>query len=332
MGKSAPQPPDPKETGAAATGTNIGTAIANAMMGNVDQIGPDGTKTTEKIGYYEWYDPYTGHKYDIPTFRETTTLSDAQQRIKDQQDAAQFNLSGLANQQSAFLKDYMAQPVSLDNEATEARLFDLGRKRLDPMFAQRESDLRARLTNMGLRPGSEAWNREWMNETQGRNDAYNELLLRGRGQAVQERLTERNQPLNEIGALLSGSQVDMPQFGAVDMPTIPTTDVGGLINENYNQRLGIWERQNAMTQNILGGLFSLGGKLIGLSDDRMKKNKRRLGDVDDDMGVWAFNYKGERAGTPKHIGLMASEVEKEKPGAIIRRQGLRFVDYGKALA
>jgi hypothetical protein len=71
--------------------------------------------------------------------------------------------------------------------------------------------------------------------------------------------------------------------------------------------------------------------LIGLSDDDEKKNKERHGDVDGEMGLWTFNYKDEPAGTPRHVGLMASEVQKEKPKAVIKKGGKRYVDYGKAL-
>jgi hypothetical protein len=85
----------------------------------------------------------------------------------------------------------------------------------------------------------------------------------------------------------------------------------------------------------LGGLFTGIGQGIGnwiVSDDDAKKNKKRHGKVDGEMGLWTFNYRGEPAGTPKHVGLMASEVEKEKPSAVKRgKDGLRRVDYGKAL-
>ena len=51
MGKpKPPEPPDPKETGAAATGTNIGTAIANNAMGMVNQVTPDGSLTYGQSG------------------------------------------------------------------------------------------------------------------------------------------------------------------------------------------------------------------------------------------------------------------------------------------
>jgi len=205
---------------------------------------------------------------------------------------------------------------------------ELGRKRLDPMFAQREEDLRSRLMNMGLRPGSEAWDREWTNETQARNDAYNQLLLTGRGQAVQEALTERNQPINEISALLAGSQVDQPNFLGSTVGAIPTTDVAGLINENYNQKLGIWQQQNAQTQNILGGLFSLGGKLIGLSDLLEKVDVKRIGTLDNGLGVYSYRYRNSDA---TQIGVLAQEVEQMRPEAVFKIGDTRFVDYEKAV-
>lgn len=42
---SAPEPTDPQETASAQTGTNINTAVANTIMGNMDQYTPDGSVT-----------------------------------------------------------------------------------------------------------------------------------------------------------------------------------------------------------------------------------------------------------------------------------------------
>ncbi|PII38583.1 hypothetical protein T190_18770 [Sinorhizobium meliloti CCBAU 01290] len=42
MGKQkAPSPPDPNKTASAQTATNIGTAIANQTLGNVNQVTPE---------------------------------------------------------------------------------------------------------------------------------------------------------------------------------------------------------------------------------------------------------------------------------------------------
>lgn len=278
------------------------------------------------------YDPYTGKSYDIPTFSRYTELSDAQKAIKGQNDGASLNLATLGNKLSGTLGDQLTGNFQLGNEAVEGRLFDLGSKRLDPAFAKQEEATRTRLLNSGIREGSDAWNSEMGRMGEQKNDAYNQLLLQGRGQASQELLTEDNQRINQISALMSGGQVSQPNFMGANMASIPTTDNAGIISNYDNQKLRAWEQSQASMGGMFGGLMGLGGKLIGLSDDDAKKNKERHGDVDGEMGLWTFNYKGEPAGTPKHTGLMASEVEKVKPSAVKRgKDGLRRVDYGKAL-
>ncbi len=156
-----------------------------------------------------------------------------------------------------------------------------------------------------------------------------------RNQALQETFATRNQPLNEIAALLSGSQLQSPQWVNSNMPTIPTVDYAGLVNTNYNQKLGAWQQQNAQSQGLLGGLLGLGGRRLSkpaLSDDKAKTDKERLGDLGRGMGLWSYRYKDDGKDKPKRVGLMASEVEKAVPEAVSRRRdGLRQVDYGKAL-
>jgi hypothetical protein len=109
---------------------------------------------------------------------------------------------------------------------------------------------------------------------------------------------------------------------------MPTVDYAGIVQQNYANQMGAYNAKQAQMGGLLGGL----GSLFSLSDDNAKKNKTRHGDVKGKMGVWSYNYKGEPAGTPKHVGLMASEVERSVPGAIKRKGGLRYVNYEKALS
>ncbi|MDX5370192.1 MAG: hypothetical protein LPL29_12540 [Alphaproteobacteria bacterium] len=263
MGRSkAPTPPDPKETASAQTSTNIGTAIANNMMGMVNQYSPDGSLTHERTGSYTYRDPYTGRSHVFPTYTSTLSLSDAQKAIKSQTDAAELNLAETANQQSDFLKDYLGTPFSADTDEIEGRLEELGRKRLDPLMGQRRDAMTTRLANQGIAPGSEAYNREMALLGQQENDAYNQMFLQGRGQAFSELQALRNQPINEITALLSGSQVSNPQVSMYQPQGAATTDVAGLINQNYNQRLNKYQQDMASRNSILGGLFGLGAKAI----------------------------------------------------------------------
>lgn len=327
IGKSAPKPPDPKDTSAAQTGTSVSTSIANAFLQNTNKVGPDGTTTFDQTGDYTWTDPYTGKTYTVPRFTETVELSPEQQAIFDQKKAAEANIAGIANDQSAFLKDYLNKPLDLNNEAVESRLFDLGSKRLDPKFAAQEESLDSQLALKGLQPGSAAWSAAKTQLSEAKNDAYNQLALTGRQQAVQEALTERNQPLNEIIGLLSGSQVQAPQFSPAQIGAIPTTDNAGLINQNYQQKLQAHQQNQAQ----LGGLFGGIGSIFGaLSDKRAKTDISKVGETDDGQKIYAYRYK---SGGPMQLGLMAQEVEKKTPEAVQEGpDGLKRVDYAKALS
>lgn len=265
MGKSSPSPPpapDPKATAAAQTATNIGTAIANANMGNVNQVTPDGSLTYSQSGTYDYKDPNDGRSYAIPQYTATQTLSPEQQAIQDQNKGAQLNLASLANDQSGFLKNYMSTPVNLSNDATESRLMELGRKRLDPVLAERAQNTEQSLADRGVKMGSAAYDRAMALNTQGDNDAYNQLLLNGRGQATQEALTERNQPINEITALLSGSQVSQPNFVSTNQPSAPTTDVAGITQNNYQNQMQGYNGQVSQNNAQMGGMFSMGGSAL----------------------------------------------------------------------
>ena len=204
---------------------------------------------------------------------------------------------------------------------------ELGRARLDPALKQRDEAIRSRLANQGIKAGSAAYDREMTLMNQGRNDAYNQLLLSGRSQAFQEALAKRNQPINEITALLSGSQVSQPQFMGANMPTIPTTDYAGLINQDFSNRMGIWQQKMAQQQSLYGGLLGFGGALLGLSDERTKEDIEKVGKLDG-HNLYRYSYRDDPTKT-KHVGVMAQEVEKKRPDAVLRREdGMRVVDYG----
>ncbi len=65
-----------------------------------------------------------------------------------------------------------------------------------------------------------------------------------------------------------------------------------------------------------------------LSDKRAKKNIKEVGELDNGLPVYAFEYKD---GGPVQIWLMAQDVEKKKPEAVHKRRGLfHMVDYAKA--
>lgn len=258
-----PTPPDPHETAAAQTGTNIGTAVANNAMGMVNQVTPDGSLTYSQNGTYSWTDPYTHQTYNLPQYTATTAFSANGQAIADQNGQTRLNLAQIGNQQSSFLQDYLSHPFNGDTSAIEGRLSELGRQRLDPQFAQERGALESQLANQGITPGSAAYDHAMQQFGQTKNDAYNSLYLNGRGQAFGELQALRNQPINEIMALLSGSQVSQPNVSVAQPQGAATTDVAGLINNNYNQRYQNYANAVNQQNGVLGGLFGLGGTILG---------------------------------------------------------------------
>jgi hypothetical protein len=336
---SPPKPTPPGQTAAAQVSQNIGTAIANSYLNNVNQYGPDGAKEFDITGYKEYVDnsdPNNPITYQIPTYAETTTLSDEQKAIKAQQDAASLNLSSLANQQSGFLQDYMAKPFQYDvgeHEKWAGGLYDkLNSERED----RQQQALQTQLANSGVKLGSDAYGRALQTQGKATEDARNQFMLDSYKTGFQSAQATRNQPINEIGALMSGGQVSMPVFGGTPNYTIPTTDRAGINAAYDNYRLQAWQMEQAQRGQMLGGLFSLGSALI--SDERAKKDKQRVGtkmvEGDDGsvkpVGLFAFNYKGEPGGRRKHVGVMAQELRKVKPSAVKRTPGgLLAVDYAR---
>ena len=282
MGSKAPKPTPPTETSAAATGTNVSTAIANAYMQNMNETTPDGTKTFDQTGMRQVTDPYTGMTYDIPTFSVEQTLSGTQQGIKNQNDRASLNMATTGANLAESLGGQLETNFSLGNDATESRLFELGSARLDPMFANRDMDLRSRLANQGIKVGSEAYDREMQLAGQQENDAYNQLLLQGRGLANQEILSEDNQRINQISALMNGGQVSQPNFmTGAQVAGAPTTDNAAIIANSDAQQMAAWQQNQAAMGSMLGGI----GGLFSLSDERTKTDKKKLGETKDGIGL-----------------------------------------------
>ncbi len=153
-------------------------------------------------------------------------------------------------------------PVNLQT-ATEDKINKLGAARLDPRFAQEGAALDTQLINKGIRPGSQPWTDAHTQFSQQKNDAYNQLYLTGRGQGAQEALTERNQPINEISALLSGSQVSQPGFTSTPQPGVAPTDVIGAQQQSLNQQNVGFNAQQAQNNALMSGLFGLGSSAFG---------------------------------------------------------------------
>lgn len=315
----APSPPDPKETAAAQGQMNKETAIAQYGLNATNQVTPYGNLTYNQIG--KWSD-------GTPRYQATQTLSPDQQKLLDAQEQLGINLGNLGVAQSGRLNSLLSKPFDLSNEATESRLMELGRKRLDPLLADRRASTEQDLYNRGVRPGSTAYDRGMTAVTEGENDAYNQLLLQGRQQAVQEALTQRTQPINEILALAGGPQVTQPNFVNTPGSQISPPDYQGAVNQKYQADL-------ANYQSGMSGLFGIGSAALGgwatggfkFSDERLKTDKHKVGETGDGIGVYSYRYKGSPM---MQLGVMAQETQKKRPDAVARHpSGYLMVNYDR---
>ena len=264
MGKpSAPKPPDPIKTGSAQTATNIGTAVANAGLNQVDQITPDGNLSYTQSGSTSWTDPVSGKTYNIPKYTATQTLSQQGQAIKDQTNGAQLNFATLANDQSGRLGGLMSQPFSYNTGEHEQWAGNLYDQLNSSKNAADTEALRSRLVNQGLTEGSAGWDAAMRAQTAGMADSRNRFLLDSQNQGFSQAQATRNQPINEITALLSGSQVSQPNYVNTPQQNIATTDYAGLINQDYQNRMGVYNSQMAQRGAMMGGLFGIGSAIAG---------------------------------------------------------------------
>lgn len=305
---SAPKAPDPAKTAAAQTESNKATAVSQYGLNATNQVTPYGNLSYSQNG--AWSD-------GTPRFTATQTLSPEQQQLYQQQTQLGSKLNDLAIGQTDRLSGVLSSPVDLSNEATESRLMELGRSRLDPIIDQRKKSTEAELLNKGIRPGTEAYNRATTAVDQQTNDAYNQLLLTGRGQSVQEALAERNQPINEISALMGGGQVQSPSFVNTPTPGVNGTDVAGITNNAYNQNMQAY-------QSKMSGLLGLGTALGGwvFSDARLKSNIERVGTHPIGIGVYDYDIAGRR-----ERGVMAHEVASVMPEAVRKNGDFYQVNY-----
>lgn len=259
---AAPPAPDPVATANAQANSNQSTATTQQLLNMTNQVGPDGSLTYNQTGNNSFTDA-NGKSISVPQFTATTSLNPVSQGIYNTNKQTEGNIANIGRDQSARIGDLLGTPLKLGNEATEARLMDLGTRRLNPQFAMDAEGLRTRLANSGIKEGSAAYDAAQHNLDYSHNDAINSLLLSGRAQANNEIMSERNQPINEITALMSGSQVSNPTFGNTPQAQVGGVDVAGITQSAYNNQVQQQQMKMQNNQALMGGLFSLGGAAIG---------------------------------------------------------------------
>ena len=160
------------------------------------------------------------------------------------------------------------------------------------------------------------------NLNQGYADAQNRL----RQQAIAEQMQRRGMSLNEMNALLSGQQVQMPSMPSFTAAgRAETPNILGATQMGYDAALGATNAQNAAFGNLLGAGAQLGSAAFMFSDRRLKSRIRRVGThAGTGVGIYSYTMMGF-----EQRGVIAQEVQRVRPDLVRRHaSGYLQVNYG----
>lgn len=148
-----------------------------------------------------------------------------------------------------------------------------------------------------------------------------------RNQYLSQYYQQRDQPLNELSALLSQSQVNNANTAASATPQtqVGGVDYSGIVQSNYAQKMQQSNQMMSGLMNMASSATGAGGMLLG-SDIRIKKDIRLLMRFPNGLGLYAFRYK--KKPEDQHIGFMAQEVAQHYPEAVhTHADGHLMVNY-----
>lgn len=307
---------------------------------------------------------------ETPRYERIETLSPEGQRMLDLQNQAGVTFGEAANAQLGAVKDIMSAPMDMTalgemptiDSDFRASVLDSLSQRVNPMVDRERDALLTRLANSGVQEGSDAWSAAMDDWNRGQNDmrlaldaaAGDEMARRyalemeARNQATREMLMGRTQPMNELAAMMSGSQVTQPQFASTPMPQMQAPDIMGATFGAANQANAAWQQQMqnaaANTQGLYGLLGqgamayammnpataaaapSLAGTGFAFSDRRLKRYIRRIGALASGLPVYLYQYIW---GDGWQIGVMADEARALFPDAVVTVDGFDAVNYAE---
>ncbi|WP_086638057.1 tail fiber domain-containing protein [Acetobacter okinawensis] len=326
-------------SGAPALQTSLGSNYSSSPGSNYSTSVGNGYTTGLGSGYQTSFGGDVSQAYDNAKNAVMNQLTPTLDR-NSEATRAQELASGVRAGSAA----YSANEQSIGDNYTRAanQATETAQSVQNQLFNQQQSQ--AEFGNSAMLNQAQFGNEAALNQFNAQNNAAltgqqftNSALLSGaqfnndaRNQYLSQYYQQRDQPLNELSALLSQSQVNNANTAT---SATPQTQVGGVdyegqVQNNYNQQL-------SQSNQLTSGLFSLGNSAMGLggkfagSDIRIKKDIRILMRFPNGLGLYAFRYKAKPEG--QHIGFMAQEVMQHYPEAVATHpEGYLMVDYARA--
>ena len=279
---SAPQPVivNPQQSAAGQAEFNKEAALQQRALNLVDQYTPQGSTTYEATG---------AEIEGIPQYKVTQALSPEQQGLYETSTRLAQQYGDIGEAQLGKVGGALSDPFSLAglgaaptiDETTRQSTIDAILARQQPGMERARAQKMTELANMGFVEGTEAYNTA-MDEMNRREidlglgadiQAGNEMARMyglessARDRAINEMLMQRQQPMSELAAFMSGSQPTSPQFlptpqGQIAAPDYMGAEYGSAAAQNqaaqqaYGQQMGAYKAG-------LGGLRGLNGAALG---------------------------------------------------------------------
>jgi hypothetical protein len=144
-----------------------------------------------------------------------------------------------------------------------------------------------------------------------------------RQQQLTEMMQQRGFSLNEINAILTGTQVGMPSFAGYNTAgAAQGTDYSGAGRDSYGAQMDAYNAaQAASPLNAATSLASTGLKAY-MSDARIKRDIKRVGRHPRGYGIFTYRFIGERG---HRLGVIAQDVARVRPDLVVSYNGLLTV-------
>jgi hypothetical protein len=278
FGSGGDAPPPPDYVGAAnAQGVyNLKAARQTGMLNNPNVDNPFGTQRTT-------FAPIKNAKGDVigwqPSIKQEFTPE--QQALYEQSLAAKSKLAqagtDLAGNVQSGALDLSGLPGAPQNAGQRREdVINAMMSRVNTDIAGKRDQMHSELIAAGIRPGTRAYAAQMDALNRQENDARQQAILAGgqestrdfgmdmqsRQNALAELLTQRQTPLNEVNALLSGSQVNNPFAGGLGYNGAGNVQAAPIANAIANQGQAAMNQYNA-SQAALNGNLAAGAGLLG---------------------------------------------------------------------
>jgi len=309
--------------------------ISEGMLENVANVYG---QPANFAGQLPGYNQINGPQYGGPQYTSNVnSRDDAEQAIYNRQ--MRFMQPDYAQREKDLQSQLLSQGLNIGDDAYQRSIGEFQAQRDRAM-----ADVRDQSIIGGGREATEELNRgrstamDWFNTgmqgsqfNQGEANRSLQWALQNIGQQQQD----RSRTLNEMNAFRTGQQIQTPGLpGQMNTPNLQGVDQLGAARAGYQDQLGAWNADQSGSNNFMQGLFGLGSAFLGtpagatavagmFSDERLKKDIRKVGETTEGRNLYTWKWKGTDI---PDFGVIAQEnpdIAFEGP------EGLLRVDYNK---